>query len=117
MMLGQADGSHALHYLLEDPFAGDELSDAFLYAMMDQLSFAARRRCTRCCTRRVTPRGARPGGRRSGSGPSSPSSTRRGLDGDAPLYFTGEMIYPWMIDADPVLRPLRRGRRHPGRTG
>jgi hypothetical protein len=26
----------------------------------------------------------------------------------APLYFTGEMIYPWMIDADPVLRPLRQ---------
>ena len=40
-MLGQADGSHALHYLLEDPFAGDELSDAFLYAMMDELSFAS----------------------------------------------------------------------------
>ena len=28
--------------------------------------------------------------------------------GSAPLYFTGEMIYPWMIDADPVLRPLRQ---------
>ena len=41
MMLGQGDGSHALHYLLEDPFAGDELSDAFLYAMMEQVSFAA----------------------------------------------------------------------------
>ena len=41
MMLGQADGSDALHYLLEDPFAGDELSDVFLYAMMDQLSFAS----------------------------------------------------------------------------
>ena len=27
--------------------------------------------------------------------------------GAACLYFTGEMIYPWMIDADPVLRPLR----------
>jgi hypothetical protein len=27
--------------------------------------------------------------------------------GGAPLHFTGEMIYPWMIDADPVLRPLR----------
>jgi len=27
--------------------------------------------------------------------------------GASPLYFTGEMIYPWMIDADPVLRPLR----------
>ncbi|HYB46964.1 MAG TPA: alpha/beta hydrolase, partial [Streptosporangiaceae bacterium] len=25
----------------------------------------------------------------------------------APLLFTGEMIYPWMIDADPVLQPLR----------
>ena len=40
MMLGQSGGSHALHYLLEDPFAGDELSDAFLYAVMEQVSFA-----------------------------------------------------------------------------
>jgi hypothetical protein len=29
------------------------------------------------------------------------------LDGDAPLLFTGEMIYPWMFDTDPVLQPLR----------
>jgi len=29
------------------------------------------------------------------------------LDGDAPLLFTGEMIYPWMFDTDPVLEPLR----------
>ena len=29
------------------------------------------------------------------------------LDGDGCLLFTGEMIYPWTIDADPVLRPLR----------
>ena len=29
------------------------------------------------------------------------------VTGADPLYFTGEMIYPWMIDADPVLRPLR----------
>ena len=29
------------------------------------------------------------------------------IAGTAPLLFTGEMIYPWMIDADPVLRPLR----------
>ena len=38
---GSSGGSHALHYLLEDPFAGDELSDAFLYAVMNELSFAA----------------------------------------------------------------------------
>jgi hypothetical protein len=31
----------------------------------------------------------------------------KGVKGSAPLYFTGEMIYPWMIDADPVLCPLR----------
>ena len=29
------------------------------------------------------------------------------VDGDAPLLFTGEMIYPWMLDADPALAPLR----------
>src|SRR5262249_13252010 len=29
------------------------------------------------------------------------------LSGDAPVLFTGEMIYPWMIDNDPALRPLR----------
>jgi hypothetical protein len=29
------------------------------------------------------------------------------IEGTAPLFFTGEMIYPWMIGADPVLRPLR----------
>src|ERR1700691_4998451 len=28
------------------------------------------------------------------------------LDGDGPLLFTGEMIYPWMIENDPVLAPL-----------
>jgi len=105
-MLGQADGSHALHYLLEDPFAGDELSDAFRYAMMDELSFAtgplyallheacyAQGRATRWAAQRVRAEFAEfdPGAR-----------------GPDPLYFTGEMIYPWMIDADPVLRPLRQ---------
>jgi hypothetical protein len=28
------------------------------------------------------------------------------LDGDDPLLFTGEMIYPWMLENDPVLAPL-----------
>lgn len=27
-------------------------------------------------------------------------------DGD-PMLFTGEMIYPWMFETDPALRPLR----------
>ncbi len=29
------------------------------------------------------------------------------MDGDITLLFTGEMIYPWMFETDPVLRPLR----------
>ena len=104
-MLGQSGGSHALHYLLEDPFAGDELSDAFLYAMMNELSFAngplyallheaayAQGFATRWSAQRI----------RAEFGEFDPAVT-----GANPLYFTGEMIYPWMIDADPVLRPLR----------
>jgi len=29
------------------------------------------------------------------------------LEGDSPVLFTGEMIYPWMFEQDPALRPLR----------
>src|SRR5215469_9982857 len=41
-MLGQASGSHELHYLLENPFDsdGDELSDAFLYQVAARTGFA-----------------------------------------------------------------------------
>ena len=103
-MLGQSSGSHSLHYLLEDPFAGDELSDAFRYAMLNELSFAAsplyallheasyaQGSATRWSAQRI----------RAEFGEFDPEVV--------PLYFTGEMIYPWMIDADPTLRPLREG--------
>jgi pimeloyl-ACP methyl ester carboxylesterase len=107
-VLGQGSGSHALHYLLENPFAGDdELSDAFRYALMDELSFSAgplyallheasyaQGTATRWSAQRIR---AEFGG----------FDARPAIDGTAPLLFTGEMIYPWMIDDDPVLRPLR----------
>jgi hypothetical protein len=108
-MLGRGDGSHALHYLLENPFTDDEasLSDAFLYAVMDELSFAAgplyallheasyaQGFATRWAAQRI----------RAEFGEFDPDPA---IAGTAPLCFTGEMIYPWMIDADPVLRPLR----------
>ena len=105
-MLGQSGGSHALHYLLEDPFADDELSDVFLYAVMNELSFAtgplyallheaayAQGFATRWSAQRIRAEFEEFGPR---------------VTGSDPLYFTGEMIYPWMIDADPVLRPLRQ---------
>ncbi len=93
---------------LEDPFAGDELSDAFLYAMMNELSFASgplyallHEACYAqgCATRWAAER------IRAEFAEFDPGSY--GFEGAALLYFTGEMIYPWMIDADPVLRPLR----------
>jgi pimeloyl-ACP methyl ester carboxylesterase len=107
IMLGMSTGSHALHYLLEDPFAGGELSDAFLRQVESRLTFAAvplyallHEACyaqggaTRWSAQRV----------RAEFGEFDPGPA---LDGAAPLLFTGEMIYPWMIGADPVLRPLR----------
>ena len=110
IMLGMSTGSHALHYLLEDPFAGDELSDAFRYAVQAKLSFAAaplyallHEACyaqgfaTRWSAQRVRAEFAE-------------FDAAAAIDGDpqtTPLLFTGEMIYPSMIDSDPVLRPLR----------
>jgi pimeloyl-ACP methyl ester carboxylesterase len=110
-MLGMSTGSNELHYLLEDPFAGDDLSDAFLYAVQARLSFAAgplyallqepsyaQGFGTRWAAQRI----------RAEFGEFDPAPVLDGDPGFARLLFTGEMIYPWMIDADPVLRPLRQ---------
>jgi pimeloyl-ACP methyl ester carboxylesterase len=106
-LLGVSTGSDDLHYLLEDPFAGGELSDAFLHAVQPHLSFAAaplyavlheacyaQGAATRWSAHRA----------RAGFGEFDPAAA---LDGDAPLLFTGEMIYPWLFELDPALRPLR----------
>jgi pimeloyl-ACP methyl ester carboxylesterase len=106
-MLGASTGSHTLHYLLEDPFAGDKLSDVFLRDVESHLTFTAgplyavlheacyaQGSATKWSAQRV--RAEFPG---FDPGPA--------LGGAAPLLFTGEMIYPWMVEADPVLRPLR----------
>jgi pimeloyl-ACP methyl ester carboxylesterase len=108
-MIGQSTGGPGLHYLLEDPFAGDDLSDAFLHAVQARLSFAAaplyavlheacyaQGSATRWAAQRIRAEFAE-----FDAGPALDE------DSPAPLLFTGEMIYPWMIDADPVLRPLR----------
>ncbi|HUB22120.1 MAG TPA: alpha/beta fold hydrolase [Streptosporangiaceae bacterium] len=110
LMLGMSTGSHELHYLLEDPFAGDELSDAFRYAVQAKLSFAggplyallqepcyAQGFATRWAAQRI----------RAEFGEFDAAAAVEDDLGTTPLLFTGEMVYPWMIDADPVLRPLR----------
>jgi pimeloyl-ACP methyl ester carboxylesterase len=107
-MLGTSAGSHELHYLLEDPWDGDGgLSDAFLGEVERRAGFAAaplyavlHEACyaqgpaTRWAAQRV----------RAEFPAFDPAAA---VDGDAPLYFTGEMVYPWMLDLDPALRPLR----------
>jgi len=107
-MLGSGSGSHQLHYLLENPFDGDGgLADAFLHDIMGRVGFTdaplyavlheacyAQGAATRWSAQRV--RAEFP-----------EFDAAAAIDGDAPQLFTGEMIYPWMIDLDPALRPLR----------
>ena len=106
-LLGASTGSATLHYLLEDAFAAGELSDSFLHEVQAHLSFApaplyallheacyAQGGATEWAAQRV----------RAEFAEFDPSAA---LGGDAPLFFTGEMIYPWMLGADPVLAPLR----------
>jgi pimeloyl-ACP methyl ester carboxylesterase len=106
-LLGQSTGSDELHYLLEDPFAGGELSDAFLHAVLPRLTFAAaplyavlheacyaQGAATRWAAHRV----------RAEFADFDPAAA---VAGDAPLLFTGEMMYPWLFELDPPLRPLR----------
>jgi pimeloyl-ACP methyl ester carboxylesterase len=97
--LGTSAGSHRLHYLLE---GGSELSQAWLYEVAGQLTFAgaplyavlheacyAQGQPTQWAAQRVR-------------------AEFPGFDpGAEPLLFTGEMIYPWMLSNDPVLRPMR----------
>ncbi|HEY2314369.1 MAG TPA: alpha/beta fold hydrolase [Streptosporangiaceae bacterium] len=105
-VLGSSTGSHSLHYLLEDPFAGRELSDSFLARVAAELSYAsaplyalvheacyAQGAATRWSAQRL----------RTEFGEFAAEAT---VDGDAPLMFTGEMVYPWVFEHDPALRPL-----------
>ncbi|KAB2345565.1 alpha/beta fold hydrolase [Actinomadura rudentiformis] len=105
LMLGTGSGGHQLHYLLEDAFEdgaeGPELTDAFLAQVERHLGFTAaplyallhepiyaQGRATRWAAERVR------------------AEFPEFEPGERPLLFTGEMIYPWMFENDPSLRPL-----------
>ncbi|MER7049181.1 alpha/beta fold hydrolase [Streptomyces jumonjinensis] len=112
ILLGGGDGSHQLHYLLEDAFirvgARHELSDAFREAVQAQLSFAGHPLYA-LLHEAIYGQGGRPTAwsaeRVRGEFPQFDAA--RALDGDAPLLFTGETIHPWHFETDPALRPLR----------
>ncbi|MCH0565683.1 alpha/beta fold hydrolase [Streptomyces sp. MUM 2J] len=112
ILLGGGEGSHRLHYLLEDAFVrtpqGSELSDAFreevqgllsyaghpLYALVHEAIYGQDHRPTAWAAERVRAEFPR-------------FDAAKTLAGDGPLMFTGETIHPWMFDCDPALRPLR----------
>jgi pimeloyl-ACP methyl ester carboxylesterase len=106
-LLGSDDGVESLHYLIETAFcqglAGDELSLPFLRALENAQPFetnpifAALHEM--CYTQRTASRWAAERIR-------TEFPETNWMPGQAP-GFTGEMIYPWMFEDYPGLRPLR----------
>ncbi|MEW2398886.1 alpha/beta fold hydrolase [Streptomyces sp. NPDC046862] len=112
IVLGRSDGSHRLHYLLEDAFVrtaqGPALSDAFqeevlgllsfaghpLYALVHEACYGQGERPTAWAAERVRAEFPQ-------------FDAAKTLTGDGPLLFTGESVHPWTFDTDPALRPLR----------
>ncbi|GHC80740.1 alpha/beta fold hydrolase [Streptomyces flavofungini] len=112
ILLGTGDGTHRLHYLLEDAFvrtpAGHALSDAFqeavlgilsyaaapLYALLHEACYAQGGRPTAWSSERVRAEFPR-------------FEAGKSLADGAPPLFTGEAVQRWMFDSDPALRPLR----------
>ncbi|MGW1027662.1 alpha/beta fold hydrolase [Streptomyces sp. NPDC002577] len=112
ILLGTSDGSHRLHYLLENAFvhtpAGPALSDAFqedvqsalsyaahpLYALVHEAIYAQDDRPTAWSAERVRAEFPQ-------------FDAEKTLSGDGPLLFTGESVHPWQFDCDPALAPLR----------
>ncbi|KOG41817.1 alpha/beta fold hydrolase [Streptomyces resistomycificus] len=112
ILLGGSEGSHRLHFLLEQAFVrtpqGTALSDAFqeevqsllsyashpLYALVHEAIYGQDSRPTAWSAERVRAEFPQ-------------FDAAKALAGDGPLLFTGESVHPWMFDCDPALRPLR----------
>jgi hypothetical protein len=105
-VLGSSTGSHWLHYLLENAFAGHELTDDFLYRAEDSLRYGSAPLYAvlheACYAQGVATRWAAQ--RVRAEFPEFDALAALGSHG--PVLFTGEMIYPWVLSHDPALRPL-----------
>ncbi|MGC5342006.1 alpha/beta fold hydrolase [Streptomyces sp. DT24] len=112
ILLGSGDGSHQLHYLLENAFVrtplGTELSDTFQEGMRTALSYAGHPLYA-VLHEAIYGQGEQPTGwaaeRVRAEFPQFDAGAA--LAGDGPVLFTGESIHPWHFDVDPALRPLR----------
>jgi hypothetical protein len=102
-IFGMSYGFEKVHYLLEIAFAGErEVSSQFLRALDEQLPFDpapiysllheacyAQGEATRWSAQRVLA-----------------EFPEFSPDGDGPIFFTGEMVYPWQFDEYRELEPL-----------
>jgi len=115
LLLGSGSGSDTLHYLLEEAWVrgstGLELSDTFLSGAQSKLSFADGPLYAVLHESIYGQRSVDPGP--TGWAAEQVRSEFPGFDAaqaladGTPVHFTGEMIYPWMFETDPALRPLR----------
>ncbi|MCQ8189188.1 alpha/beta fold hydrolase [Streptomyces rugosispiralis] len=115
-LLGTGDGSHRLHYLLEDAFVptadGPRLSDAFreqvaavlsraatpLFSLLLESIYAQDGRATDWAAERVR-----------AEFPAFDAGKALTEDAeDRPVLLTGETVHPWMLDTHAALRPLAR---------
>jgi pimeloyl-ACP methyl ester carboxylesterase len=106
MEFGTGAGFERVHYLLEQAFLdgerGPELSDTFLAGVLGIVSFATAPMYA-LLQEAIYANG----------GPTEWAAARvraeypEFLPDALRLMFTGEMVYPWMFDADPTLVPLR----------
>ncbi|GAA3037735.1 alpha/beta fold hydrolase [Streptomyces glomeratus] len=112
ILLGGGEGSHRLHFLLENAFVrtarGLALSDSFqeevqallsyaghpLYALVHEAIYGQDGRPTAWSAERVRAEFPQ-------------FDAAKALAGEDPVLFTGESVHPWMFDTDPALRPLR----------
>ncbi|MEU1627901.1 alpha/beta fold hydrolase [Streptomyces sp. NPDC020096] len=115
IMLGTSNGTHTLHYLLEDAFlpgSGEPtLSDSFLSEVQGHLSFACNPLYAVLHESIYAQRSVST--QRTGWAAETVRAefpqfeVDKALSGDGPVLFTGEMIYPWMFGTDPALEPLK----------
>ncbi|MCF3184893.1 alpha/beta fold hydrolase [Streptomyces polychromogenes] len=113
LLLGTGDGSHRLHYLLENAFvttaSGPALSDTFLETARAHLSFAGHPLYALLHEAIYAQDPAAPTGwaaeRVRAAHPRFDAA--KTLAGADPLLFTGETIHPWHFTTDPALVPLR----------
>ncbi len=107
LLLGFSDGFETIHYLVEDAFvagpSGRELSYAFLRGFENALTFDT------CPIFSILHEACYTQGTASAWAAERVRSEFPEFDAtrEAPVFFTGEMIYPWMFEEIGALRPLQ----------